>query len=100
MRISDWSSDVCSSDLGRNFRILQSVRRLDLHGERRPAGFLRRAASERGGGFPVGRVFLSMRRVAWIILPWALCGCLAPTGPSDARVYDIDRMSTRMNFNH
>src|SRR3546814_1324324 len=89
MRISDWSSDVCSSDLlrclGRNFRILQSVRRLDLHGERRPAGFLRRAASERGGGFPVGRVFISMRRVAWIILAWALCGCSAPTGPSDAR---------------
>src|SRR3546814_8449261 len=99
MRISDWSSDVCSSDLlrclGRNFRILQSVRRLDLHGERRPAGFLRRAASERGGGFPVGRVFISMRRVAWIILAWALCGCSAPTGPSDARGDDIQACNTQ-----
>src|SRR3546814_10236857 len=35
-----------------------------------------------------------MRRVAWIILAWALCGCSAPTGPSDARGDDIQACNT------
>src|SRR3546814_13665836 len=34
MRISDWSSDVCSSDLGIGAQMLLAPRRLDLFAER------------------------------------------------------------------
>src|SRR3546814_11667816 len=40
MRISDWSSDVCSSDLDERLPLLEQVRRFDLllRGPRPPAG--------------------------------------------------------------
>src|SRR3546814_7530331 len=45
-------------------------------------------------------VFISMRRVAWIILAWALCCCSAPTGPSDARDDDIQACNTERVSTH
>src|SRR3546814_3383321 len=36
MRISDWSSDVCSSDLGTSFQYAQRPRREPSDGRRRP----------------------------------------------------------------
>src|SRR3546814_1742402 len=85
MRISDWSSDVCSSDLDRLAEVvdlpsaLRGGRRIEIVvdvGERRWVGIV--AIQPHSDGDPVLRV----------------------TGTTDKGFVDPDRKSTRLNSSH
>src|SRR3546814_18903254 len=62
MRISDWSSDVCSSDLRTTGRGLAVLRDADDRGE--PAGRALSATGDAGDPAPRGSCDLALRRMA------------------------------------
>src|SRR3546814_12052739 len=82
MRISDWSSDVCSSDLGRVApgqvarRGLRAGLAVDLLGERPVRG--RQRAQRRHEA-----IAAPQQRIA--ILPWAECQAIAEAGRRERR---------------
>src|SRR3546814_3206562 len=102
MRISDWSSDVCSSDLNGDdttqvFRIMKA-----LNAGNSERNFARLLATEEGGRTAYERVELAQRFTdkAWIaqFAPGTVGAAyrefLETTG------YSADRKSTRLNSSH
>src|SRR3546814_14145742 len=64
MRISDWSSDVCSSDLRGRQRLLDVEQRAEIHEDRRPKPEFLRARAERDLEFGMAQIIsLAPQRV-------------------------------------
>src|SRR3546814_6627662 len=102
MRISDWSSDVCSSDLPELFLLLFLPPLLFLDGWRIPKDELLKDAStvvELALGLVLMTVIGMGLFIHWMIpampmaVAFALAAVVSPTDP-------IDRKSTRLNSSH
>src|SRR3546814_4262156 len=98
MRISDWSSDVCSSDLAGGAR--RRILRRDDHDEKAPIGEtvgMKRVIADRG--YDANRIRATLRAQGTIpVIP----GHRNRTRPIqyDERRYKEDRKSTRLNSSH
>src|SRR3546814_6551348 len=103
MRISDWSSDVCSSDLRSNCcSIAPGGCLAELHRDlrERVGLFLHRfgiAAVDRGLGVGDRRFDLTLERGVDLV---AMLGQLAFGGVDQAFGVVLDRKSTRLNSSH
>src|SRR3546814_6782614 len=109
MRISDWSSDVCSSDLGRQRR-----RQRDAARPHRAVAFGQRGravAGVLGGGGKRGhvpsiiipaerRMTTRSRRVGALPVQWADVTCARCFSARKRRICVQDRKSTRLNSSH
>src|SRR3546814_2431668 len=108
MRISDWSSDVCSSDLQTGVTALWTVGRLSQHASRAfgegarhfsdQAALiegLQQALSERDQQGPLQVLVKGSRSSAMEHVVAALCPATAQEGGDHA-----DRKSTRLNSSH
>src|SRR3546814_8091613 len=93
MRISDWSSDVCSSDLGRFGFLVHTLRRISQGNPRDTFPFNEWMADKQ---------FILIRRKARRV--GGCFQCLVLTGatvfPAISRVAKADRKSTRLNSSH
>src|SRR3546814_7106576 len=103
MRISDWSSDVCSSDLCRQSPAAKSVSWIGLlNGGRLGPGVRIDRRSERQVGGPLAR-FMLWRSRGWCGFEFA-----APVDRTDVDAEGVfaehigrrDRKSTRLNSSH
>src|SRR3546814_9736743 len=111
MRISDWSSDVCSSDLGALFNeAAEQVRlartRIALHQEPRRQQFFkikhRRLAARHphvNADLHAALSFPLFESVVAAQIAWPLAFC-AGTASERAKLDELDRKSTRLNSSH
>src|SRR3546814_6982513 len=99
MRISDWSSDVCSSDLARTRRDAAFIGALDAFSDRNPSPVRFYATREAGAGRP------DIAAIVAAAGPGTHVYCCGPlpmlkdfeaAAPADA----ADRKSTRLNSSH
>src|SRR3546814_6523818 len=108
MRISDWSSDVCSSDLElRRGHHLFEADRVAEDGERIVRRVAARLHRDFGEGFVLGAITLlivapaaaeELRR-PWRLLVLAL-DIVGDAGEAFHRGLTVDRKSTRLNSSH
>src|SRR3546814_9721267 len=101
MRISDWSSDVCSSDLHANLRahaLAKLLQRLDAGHQSAGLGIRRGIAAigrQPAGELPHVDISRILRQLA------ALADAGTVVVPQIAEPFDVgDRKSTRLNSSH
>src|SRR3546814_5256461 len=107
MRISDWSSDVCSSDLGRRSLKERIVNSMDPVAQGRAEMLLTIFRLQKR---PPGRLCRAVNTVCLIITAWIVTGCYSRMQAKDRRIrkrygYIVtdsvrDRKSTLLNFSH
>src|SRR3546814_8435200 len=112
MRISDWSSDVCSSDLGRfDYRTLEGAINIPLVADRvalRVAGQVRRQdgrTKNLNGGPDFDNIHQDGLRVSLLIEPTDQISSTtifdyAKANERSGGLYQSDRKSTRLNSSH
>src|SRR3546814_7051091 len=104
MRISDWSSDVCSSDLMTSEEVLRLTRAMAEVGHRLDWGERLVVDKHCIGGIPGNRTSM-------IVVPLAMAHGLtipktssraipSPAGTADTMEVLADRKSTRLNSSH
>src|SRR3546814_6753535 len=106
MRISDWSSDVCSSDLNAEYRydyfIANCATRVRDALDRASGGAIARASK----GVASGRTYrFEATRLIGPVLPFALAmdAVMGPAGDAPIDRWQqsfVDRKSTRLNSSH
>src|SRR3546814_10455453 len=107
MRISDWSSDVCSSDLAKAARTVEFVGSDPLHGFERPpvaaAVAIGLAAKELRDGKRLAGQGERLDAAGKGLSRAQRAGAAARPGPRDPETFgrvDVDRKSTRLNSRH
>src|SRR3546814_10447453 len=104
MRISDWSSDVCSSDLYDYQPILDLITRMDKPVITAVNG----AAAGMGLSMALACDLLVMSANAYLLSPFVGIGLIPDGGAAwllnqrlgYARAFEVDRKSTRLNSRH
>src|SRR3546814_2154702 len=98
MRISDWSSDVCSSDLERAVR--RGATAHDIGLDRIRLGAAGECTEQAHAALGVGRAAMGVERAAQIIFGDLARGRLIEGGARIFQLLGLDRKSTRLNSSH